>query len=171
MSYKERLIKENPKIDSNVIDIKFYNEQMEEYALSSPLYLIIFQNFYLKFDNKLFLVVVNNNSFFEKKNQDETKDEFFNLKNLINSHVTDFVEKEVLTDFLQNIISEINNTDQKNLNSDHVKSIIFNAINAKSVKSRKELEIIDERIKLFQERIDELQEKKNIFIEKVIKIQ
>ncbi len=50
LDYREKIAKENPVYHQNEhAEMKFYNKQMEEYASSTPIYLITLNDFYLQY--------------------------------------------------------------------------------------------------------------------------
>lgn len=200
LEYKERIAKENPDYHhSNEAEIKFYNKKMEEYALSTPIFLIIFSDFYFRyalyskiffqyfktnfklfflisylsifikrFDNKFFLVLTDNNKFYEYPSK-ETEGKFFNLKSVINESNVNFVEQKILYRFLQKIFLNFEHYDEQKISTDSVKTILFNGINETAIEGRRRVEEIDSEVKMLEERVHELEEKKLKFLEKVLK--
>ncbi len=114
----------------------------------------------------MFLVLTDNNSFYQYPIR-ETNGNFFNLKALINESNVNFVEQRILQRFLQKVFASFENYDEQSITTDSVKTIIYNGINEMSIEGRKRLEDIDYEIKMLQERVNELEEKKLKFLEKV----
>ena len=143
-------------LSGNVETLQIFNKNFEEYAITTPLFYVIEDDFYLKIGNEIYYILVKIDYFIDKPGLKNDQ------KNVVLSHFAnkmlpgDFSEKETILNFHEILEKNLQKVENKFVNVDYFKNLVFESINQISMKKKKELELLEFKIGFLEKKLENL---------------
>jgi len=141
--------------ESSVENLQIFNKNFEEYAVTTPIFYVIEDDFYLKLGNEIYFIVVKMDYFIDKQELKQNQENVWSYE-FSKRLPGDFIEKESTLSFQNSLLRNLQKFDKKFMNINIVKNCIFDSINQISIQKKKQLELLEFKINIIEKKLENL---------------